>query len=219
MTEPPLPEEAIFAQAVEITSAAERAAFLDRACGHDLTLRAEVEALLRVHERAGDVLDLPENVTATTDLPAGEGPGMVIGPYKLLERIGEGGMGTVYMAEQTDPIQRRVAVKVIKEGMDSRQVLARFEAERQALALMEHPHIARVLDAGRTPSGRPYFVMELVKGKPITNYCDEKRLGVRERLVLFGDVCRAVQHAHQKGIIHRDLKPSNVLAHVWGDPT
>ena len=153
----------------------------------------------------------PKTRPVTTDLPAREGRGTVIGPYKLLEPIGEGGMGTVWMAEQTDPIQRRVAVKVVKEGMDSRQVLARFEAERQALALMEHPHIAKVLDAGKTPSGRPYFVMELVKGRPITNYCDEKRLGVRERLVLFGDVCRAVQHAHQKGIIHRDLKPSNVL--------
>ena len=211
MTEPPLPEESIFAQALEITSAAERAAFLDRACGNNQALRAEVEALLRTQERSGDLLDLPENAPVTTDLPAREGPGTVIGPYKLLEQIGEGGMGTVWMAEQTDPIQRRVAVKVVKEGMDSRQVLARFEAERQALALMEHPHIAKVLDAGRTPSGRPYFVMELVKGRPITNYCDEKRLGVRERLVLFGDVCRAVQHAHQKGIIHRDLKPSNVL--------
>ncbi len=177
MTEPSLPEESIFAQALEITSAAERAAFLDRACGNNQALRAEVEALLRTEERSGDLLDLPENAPVTTDLPAREGRGTVIGPYKLLEQIGEGGMGTVWMAEQTDPIQRRVAVKVVKEGMDSRQVLARFEAERQALALMEHPHIAKVLDAGRTPSGRPYFVMELVKGRPITNYCDEKRLG------------------------------------------
>ena len=211
MTEPPLPEESIFAQALEINSAAERTAFLDRACGNNQALRAEVEALLCAEERSGDLLDLPENAPVTTDLPAREGPGTVIGPYKLLEQIGEGGMGTVWMAEQTDPIKRRVAVKVIKEGMDSRQVLARFEAERQALALMEHPHIAKVLDAGKTPSGRPYFVMELVKGKPITNYCDDKRLGMRERLEFFGDVCRAVQHAHQKGIIHRDLKPSNVL--------
>src|SRR5262249_33679284 len=198
-------------QALEITSAAERAAFLDRACGANQALRAEVEALLRAHEHSGDLLDLPENSAVTTDLSGREGPGTVIGPYKLLEPIGEGGMGAVWMAEQTEPIQRRVAVKVVKEGMDSRQVVARFEAERQALALMEHPNIAKVLDAGRTPSGRPYFVMELVKGTPITRYCDEKRLGVRERLALFGDVCRAVQHAHQKGIIHRDLKPSNVL--------
>jgi serine/threonine protein kinase len=211
MTEPSLPEESIFAQALEITSAAERAAFLDRACGDNQALRAEVEALLRAHEHSGDLLDLPENSAVTTDLPAREGPGTAIGPYKLLEPIGEGGMGTVWMAEQTEPIQRRVAVKVVKEGMDSKQVLARFEAERQALALMEHPNIAKVLDAGRTPSGRPYFVMELVKGQPITKYCDEKRLGARQRLELFGDVCRAVQHAHQKGIIHRDLKPSNVL--------
>src|SRR3954466_15136156 len=120
-------------------------------------------------------------------------------------------MGAVWMAQQSEPVKRLVALKVIKPGMDSRQVLARFEAERQALALMEHPNIARVLDAGKTPSGRPYFVMELVKGHPITKYCDDKRLGVRERLDLFGDVCRAVQHAHQKGIIHRDVKPSNVL--------
>jgi tetratricopeptide (TPR) repeat protein len=211
MTEPSLPEESLFAQALEIASAAERAAFLDRACGNNRALRAEVEALLRAHERSGDLLDLPEPSPAPTDLPGREVPGTVLGPYKLLEPIGEGGMGTVWMAEQTDPIQRRVAVKVVKEGMDSRQVLVRFEAERQALALMEHPNIARVLDAGKTPSGRPFFVMELVKGQPITAYCDEKRLPVRERLELFGDVCRAVQHAHQKGIIHRDLKPSNVL--------
>jgi serine/threonine protein kinase len=211
MTEPPLPEESIFAQALEITSVTERAAFLDQACGQNKTLRAEVEALLLAQERSGDLLDLPEKVPLTTAVPAGEGRGIVIGPYKLLEPIGEGGMGTVWMAEQTHPIQRRVAVKVIKTGMDSRHVLARFEAERQALALMEHPNIAKVLDAGKTPSGRLYFVMELVKGRPITSYCDEKRLGVRERLELFGDVCRAVQHAHQKGIIHRDLKPSNVL--------
>jgi eukaryotic-like serine/threonine-protein kinase len=211
MTELPLPEESIFAQALEITSATERAAFLNRACRGNQALRAEVEALLRTHDRAGDLLDLPENEPFTTELPTRECRGTVVGPYKLLEPIGEGGMGTVWMAEQSDPIERRVAVKVVKEGMDSRQVLSRFEAERQALALMEHPNIAKVLDAGKTPSGRPYFVMELVKGQPITDYCDEKRLGVRERLALFGDVCRAVQHAHQKGIIHRDIKPSNVL--------
>ena len=207
MPEPSLPEESIFAQALEIQSAAERAAFLDRACGDNPALRAEVEALLRASQRSGDLLDLPETVQPTSTVAGPENPGTVIGPYKLLEQIGEGGMGTVWMAEQTEPIQRRVAVKVVKEGMDSKQVLARFQAERQALALMEHPNIAKVLDAGRTPSGRPYFVMELVKGQPITRYCDEKRLGVRERLGLFADVCRAVQHAHQKGVIHRDLKP------------
>ena len=211
MTEPPLPEESLFAQALEIASATGRAAFLDRACGENAPLRAEVEALLRAADRSGDLLDLPDNQPVTTDLPAREGQGTLVGPYKLLEQIGEGGMGTVWMAEQTEPIRRRVAVKVIKEGMDSGHVLARFEAERQALALMEHPNIAKVLDAGRTPSGRPYFVMELVKGQPITTYCDEKRLEVRQRLELFADACRAVQHAHQKGIIHRDIKPSNVL--------
>src|SRR6516165_3593272 len=211
MTEPSLPEESIFGHALEIADASERAAFLDRACGHNSALRAEVEALLRAHEQSGDLLDLPEKLSVTAELPACERPGTVIGPYKLLEQIGEGGMGTVWMAEQSEPIQRRVAVKVVKEGMDSRQVLARFEAERQALALMEHPNIAKVLDAGKTSSGRPYFVMELVKGQPITRYCDAQRLGVRERLALFGDVCRAVQHAHQKGVIHRDIKPSNVL--------
>src|SRR6185436_7768045 len=134
-----------------------------------------------------------------------------IGPYKLLEQIGEGGMGVVYMAEQQAPVHRRVALKIIKPGMDSRQVIARFEAERQALALMDHSNIARVLDAGATPSGGPYFVMELVKGTPITQYCDENRLSPRERLDLFAHVCHAVQHAHQKGIIHRDIKPTNVL--------
>jgi serine/threonine protein kinase/tetratricopeptide (TPR) repeat protein len=211
MPEPSLPEESIFTQALEIESAAERAAFLDQACGNNLALRAEVEALLRAHGRSGDLLDLTESSPATKELPAREVPGTIIGPYKLLEQIGEGGMGTVWMAEQTQPIQRRVAIKVVKEGMDSRQVLARFEAERQALALMEHPHIAKVLDAGQTPYGRPYFVMELVKGKPITMYCDENCLAVRERLELFGDVCRAVEHAHQKGIVHRDIKASNVL--------
>jgi serine/threonine protein kinase/WD40 repeat protein len=229
MTESSLPEELIFEQAFDITSDEERAAFLDRACGNNPALRAEVDALLRAHERSGDLLDLPENAPATIDVPAPEGPGTIIGPYKLLEQIGEGGMGTVWMAEQKEPIHRRVAVKVIKAGMASKQVLARFEAERQALALMDHPNIAKVLDAGTigaepealargssslayaSGSARPYFVMELVKGTPITTYCDDKHLTVRERLELFGDVCRAVQHAHQKGIIHRDLKPSNIL--------
>jgi serine/threonine protein kinase len=146
-----------------------------------------------------------------------EGPGTVIGAYKLLQQIGEGGMGTVYMAEQTRPVQRMVALKIIKPGMDSRQVIARFEAERQALALMDHPSIARVLDGGTTETGRPYFVMELVKGVPITKYCDERRLPPRVRLELFIQVCQAVQHAHQKGIIHRDLKPSNVLIALYDD--
>jgi serine/threonine protein kinase len=201
----------VFLAAVERTPG-EWPAFLDAACGVDADLRARVDKLLDAHQALGSIHGGAADVPAATVAdPISERPGTVVGPYKLLEQIGEGGMGTVWMAEQTDPIQRRVAVKVVKEGMDSRQVLARFEAERQALALMEHPNIAKVLDAGRTPSGRPYFVMELVKGQAITKYCDEKRLGVRDRLELFGDVCRAVQHAHQKGIIHRDLKPSNVL--------
>jgi serine/threonine protein kinase/tetratricopeptide (TPR) repeat protein len=209
--------KAIFLEAVEKHAPDQWPAFLDRACAGRPDLRCRVEVLLQAHREAGTGHHpagegaAPGPAATAEELPALEQPGTVIGPYRLMEQIGEGGMGTVWMAEQTEPIRRRVAVKVVKEGMDSRQVLARFEAERQALALMDHPHIAKVLDAGRTPSGRPYFVMELVKGRPITDYCDEKRLGVRERLELFADVCRAVQHAHQKGIIHRDLKPSNVL--------
>ena len=147
--------------------------------------------------------------------PATEQPGTIIGPYKLLQKLGEGGMGTVWVAEQSEPVKRRVALKLIKAGMDSTQVLRRFEAERQALALMDHPNIAKVLDAGTTPQGRPYFVMELVKGIPITKYCDQEHLTPRERLELFIPVCQAVQHAHQKGIIHRDLKPSNVLIALY----
>jgi serine/threonine protein kinase/Flp pilus assembly protein TadD len=215
-------EETLFYEALA-RPASERAAFLDAACGGEPELRRRLDVLLQAHDQPGSFLHKPAAEGATSAASAGEGidpataphltegPGTVLGPYKLLEQIGEGGMGTVWMAEQQEPIQRRVAVKVVKAGMDSRQVLARFEAERQALALMDHPHIAKVLDAGKAPSGRPYFVMELVKGQPITRYCDGVRLGVRQRLELFGDVCRAVQHAHQKGIIHRDIKPSNVL--------
>ena len=140
-----------------------------------------------------------------------EGPGSLIGPYKLLQKLGEGGFGVVYMAEQTKPLLRRIALKIIKLGMDTKQVIGRFEAERQALAMMDHPNIAKVLDAGSTETGRPYFVMELVKGVPITEYCDKEKLSIRKRLELFTQVCQAVQHAHQKGIIHRDLKPNNVL--------
>ena len=148
-----------------------------------------------------------------------EGSGTIIGRYKLLEKIGEGGMAVVYMAEQTEPVRRKVALKIIKPGMDTRQVIARFEAERQALALMDHPNIAKVLDAGATETGRPYFVMELVRGVPITEYCDKNNLSTTERLELFLQVCHAVQHAHQKGIIHRDIKPSNVLVtHHDGKP-
>lgn len=153
----------------------------------------------------------PVDVNGHTLLMPGSGSETRIGNYKLLQKIGEGGMGVVYMAEQTHPVSRRVALKIVKPGMDSKEVLARFEAERQALALMDHPNIARVLDVGTTDAGLPYFVMELVKGIPITTYCDEKQLSPKERLELFIPICQAVQHAHQKGVIHRDIKPSNVL--------
>ena len=196
---------------------ADRAAYLDQACADDPALRERVEALLRAQGAAGSFLEppAPSPVVTVDEQPVGEGPGTVIGPYKLLEQIGEGGMGTVWMAQQTEPVKRLVAVKLIKAGMDSRQVIARFEAERQALALMDHANIARVLDAGTTGAGRPYFVMDLVKGVPITRYCDEHHLTPRQRLELFIPVCQAVQHAHQKGIIHRDLKPSNVLVALY----
>src|SRR5262245_36453914 len=205
-------EESIFIAALEKEGAAERAAFLHQACAGDEALRQRIERLLRRHEQTDSLLDAAAaGVGATVDEPAAERPGVRIGPYKLLEQIGEGGMGVVFMAEQQRPVRRKVALKIRKPGMDTRQVVARFEAERQALALMEHPHIARVYDGGETASGRPYFVMELVKGIPITEFCDQSQLTPRERLELFVSVCQAVQHAHQKGIIHRDLKPANVL--------
>ena len=190
-----------------------RAAYLDEVCGPDLDLRRRVERLLDAQPKMGSFLDSPA-AGPTMTLPSPqvmEGPGIVIGPYKLLEQIGEGGMGIVYMAEQTQPVRRKVALKIIKPGMDTRHVIARFEAERQALAIMDHPNIAKVLDAGATESGRPYFVMELVRGIPITEYCDQHRLPINKRLDLFMQVCQAVQHAHQKGVIHRDIKPTNVL--------
>ncbi|YCM45748.1 protein kinase [Verrucomicrobiaceae bacterium 227] len=193
--------------------ASELAAYLDERCGGDEVLRARVEALLKADRSAEGFMDqaaVDKELTAGSSLNA-EGEGSTIGNYKLLQQIGEGGFGTVYMAEQLQPVMRGVAIKIIKLGMDTRQVVARFEAERQALAMMDHPNIAKVHDAGSTESGRPYFVMELVKGIPITEFCEKDHLGVPERLRLFMDVCRAVQHAHQKGIIHRDLKPSNVL--------
>ena len=206
----------IFLQAVEIASTEERLAYLARECGDDEVLRREVEELLLHHQQMGSFLEAESRGPATLDEPAAtERPGTVIGPYKLLQQIGEGGMGTVFMAEQTHPVRRKVALKLIKSGMDSRQVIARFEAERQALALMDHPNIAKVLDAGATENGRPYFVMELVKGVPITHYCDEHHLTPRERLELFVPVCQAVQHAHHKGIIHRDMKPSNVMVCIY----
>jgi serine/threonine protein kinase/regulator of sirC expression with transglutaminase-like and TPR domain len=205
-------EQAIFIEALEMEDPAERAAFLCRACAGDTALRARIERLLQRHETAGQFLESPAAapITSVND-SIRERPGTVIGPYRLMEQIGEGGMGLVFVAEQLQPVRRKVALKVIKPGMDTRQVVARFEAERQALALMDHLNIAKVLDGGETASGRPYFVMELVKGVPITEYCDHNKLPIRERLELFLNVCHAVQHAHQKGIIHRDIKPSNVL--------
>jgi serine/threonine protein kinase/tetratricopeptide (TPR) repeat protein len=200
-------EEAIFNAAIQFENSDEREAYLKKACGGDKKLRADVELLLKAHFE-GPVLDPAVTID---DSPLTEGPGTKIGRYKLLQLIGEGGFGVVYMAEQEEPIFRKVALKIIKLGMDTKRVIARFEAERQALAMMEHPNIAKVLDAGATDTGRPYFVMELVKGIPITEYCDKNNLDTRQRLELFIDVCKAVQHAHQKGIIHRDIKPSNVM--------
>jgi serine/threonine protein kinase len=225
--------EEIFSQAMQIQNQADRAAYLEKACAGDSQLRGRVESLLAAHQEAASFLDNPakeisaettspdeglkpiETLPPTTYRPITEGPGTVIGHYKLLQSIGEGGMGVVYMAEQEKPVRRRVALKIIKPGMDSQQVIARFEAERQALAMMDHPNIARVFDAGCTDTGRPYFVMELVQGIPITKYCDDKQLDTHARLELFVQVCNAIQHAHQKGIIHRDLKPSNVLVAIY----
>ena len=216
-------EQTLFAEALERTDPQDRAAFLDQACQGNPALRERIERLLAQHEHAGDFLETPPWAPQpTVDELAAERPGMLIGHYKLIEEIAEGGMGTVWMAQQTEPVKRLVALKFIKAGMDSKQVIARFEAERQALALMDHPNIARVLDGGTTKGepggvspGRPYFVMDLVKGVPITRYCDEHHLTPRQRLELFLPVCQAVQHAHQKGIIHRDLKPSNVLVALY----
>jgi serine/threonine protein kinase len=222
MTSPDLDLKAIFTEALEHLDTLARASYLDRACEGNATLRARVETLLKAHDEAGGFLASAVDPAVTSDQTPGptasirppsilEGPGTTIGPYKLLQQIGEGGMGVVFMAEQEKPVRRKVALKVIKPGMDTNQVVARFEAERQALAMMDHPNIARVLDVGATATGRPFFVMELVKGVPITEYCDRNQLTPKERLELFMPVCRAIQHAHQKGIIHRDIKPSNVL--------
>ncbi|WP_406698912.1 protein kinase [Singulisphaera sp. Ch08] len=212
-------ERSLFIEALELDDPRDQEAYLQRACGDDDGLRDRVDALLRSHRtRDSFVLDRVPAIgffSPIAEQPVVvEGVGSVVGPYKLVEAIGEGGMGAVYLAEQQHPVRRQVAIKLIKPGMDSRQVVARFEAERQALALMDHPNIARVLDGGASEAGRPYFVMELVRGMPITDYCDREGLSIAERLELFLLVCRAVQHAHQKGVIHRDLKPSNVLVTV-----
>jgi serine/threonine protein kinase/tetratricopeptide (TPR) repeat protein len=211
-------EESLFHQALDMP-AEERTSFLDRACGSDCQMRRRLEILLRANDHPGSFLRGPAicigGDTEPTCRDEAEHPGGRIGPYKLLQQIGEGGMGTVWMAEQTDPVRRKVAVKIVKLGMDSKQVVARFEQERQALAMMDHPNIAKVFDGGTTAGGRPYFVMELVKGVPITKYCDEAKLTPRQRLELFVPVCQAVQHAHTKGVIHRDLKPSNILVALY----
>lgn len=220
----------IFETAVEMASPEERTAYLDQACGEDAELRTTVDRLLATHVEAEDFFQdgSPTQISATeitqtlaeipeffsnlkSTLPDDDEVGKQIGNYKLLHKIGEGGVGNVYLAEQIRPVRRQVAFKIIKAGMDTKSVIARFEAERQALAMMEHPHIAHVLNAGETDAGRPFFVMELVHGEPITAYCDEARLSVSQRLELFIQVCHAIQHAHQKGVIHRDIKPSNVL--------
>src|SRR4051794_21614534 len=212
-------EAALFALALE-KPAAERPAFLQAVCGSDGVLRQRLETLLAANDQPDEVLreqaHEARTVKASMNLalakePPDEAVGQTLGRYKLLERIGEGGCGVVYVAEQSQPVRRRVALKVIKLGMDTKQVVSRFEAERQALAMMDHPNIAKVLDAGSTETGRPFFVMELVRGIRITDYCDQTNLSTRDRLDLFIKVCQAIQHAHQKGIIHRDIKPSNIL--------
>ncbi|HUQ72210.1 MAG TPA: serine/threonine-protein kinase, partial [Planctomycetaceae bacterium] len=210
----------IYFAALGRESAAERSDYLEEACAGHPELRRRVERLLDAQPNVGSFLEAPApEFSPTINRPQVEHAGTQIGPYKLLQEIGQGGMGVVWMAEQLEPVRRKVALKVIKPGMDTRQVIARFEAERQALSLMDHPHIAKVLDAGTTEVGQPYFVMELVNGVPLTKYCDERRLTPRARLELFIPVCQAVQHAHQKGVIHRDLKPSNVLvAQYDGQP-
>jgi serine/threonine protein kinase len=206
-------EEEIFEAASKLPPD-QRVAYLQTACGDDAALRARIEGLLKAHNEAGGFMLEPAGSARKTivlTLPPDEKPGDKIGRYKLLQQIGEGGCGVVYMAEQEEPVRRRAALKVIKLGMDTKSVIARFEAERQALAMMDHPNIAKVLDAGATETGRPFFVMELVRGIKITDYCDQNKLSTQERLGLFMQVCNAIQHAHQKGIIHRDIKPSNIL--------
>src|SRR5437868_4079245 len=215
-------EEDLFHRALALP-AADRPGFLAAACGPNEDARRRVEKLIAAHDDPGSFLDRPAVETPTAAHAPAADPAPVeqvggrVGPYRLLQKLGEGGMGEVWVAEQDRPVRRRVALKLIKPGMDSARVVARFEAERQALALMDHQHIAKVFDAGATDTGRLYFVMELVHGVPITDYCDANHLTPRQRLELFVPVCQAVQHAHQKGIIHRDLKPSNVLVTMYDD--
>jgi WD40 repeat protein/serine/threonine protein kinase len=213
-----LDEKEIFRVATSLTDRPQRATYVNSVCGTDSALRGRVDALLAAHAE-GDLISgsAPVDELDGEASPVGVKPGATIGRYKILEQIGEGGFGVVYMADQIEPIQRRVAVKIVKAGMDTKQVIARFEAERQALGLMDHPNIAKVLDAGATENGRPYFVMELVRGIPINEYCDDRNLSTDERLHLFAEICFAVQHAHQKGIIHRDIKPSNIMVYSNGD--
>ena len=208
----------IFLRALEIDNPNERQSFVDNECGDNKNLQAEVHRLLGRHGQVGSFLESPpDGVDANETIyqSVTESTGSQIGPYRLLQQLGEGGMGVVYLADRERPLKQRVALKIIKHGMDSKKFIARFEAERQALAMMDHPNIARVLDAGSTETGRPFFVMELIKGIPISEFCDENRLTTRDRLELFLQVCQAVHHAHQKGIIHRDLKPSNVLVALY----
>ncbi len=206
-------KETIFHQACEIDDVSQRTEFLEQACQGDELLRAEIEKLLTLDDQRDSLLDfeLTNLAQMSEAFPILEQTGDEIGPSKLLQKIGEGGMGVVYMAEQKEPVRRWVALKIIKPGMDTRDITVRFEAERQALAMMDRPNIAKILDCGATQVGRPYFVMELVKGMSVTRYCNEKHLTPRERLELFVPICKAIQHAHQKGIIHRDIKPSNIL--------
>lgn len=224
-------EREIFDGALAIGGPDERARFLAEACAGDAQLHEHIEGLLRAHENLGSFLDLhpPADTPPTIDHDLSNQPpsdefqpeqiGTRIGPYTLREPLGEGGMGMVYVADQKEPVRRKVALKVIKPGMDTRQVISRFNAERQALALMDHPNIAKVIDGGSTANGRPYFVMELIRGAPLTKYCDQQKMPIRERLELFTTVCAAVQHAHLKGLIHRDLKPTNIMVtEVDGQP-
>src|SRR5580765_4479130 len=215
---PPHEREVTLFEAALALPSGQREAYLEQASAGDPDLLQRVRGLLHAAENgAGFLTPITPNPKPT--LPVIEKPGDRIGRYNLLQQIGEGGCGVVYMAEQEEPLRRRVALKIIKLGMDTKQVIARFEAERQALALMDHPNIAKVLDAGATETGRPYFVMELVRGTRITDYCDENNFSTRQRLDLFMQVCRAIQHAHQKGIIHRDIKPSNILVTLHdGEP-